>query len=404
MRFILYPLFICTLLGCTQTTHNPDKRLSLLVETLTNSPLKEKLSQCQQSNFYPTDFSIAHRGAPLYYPEHTKESYLAAAKMGAGILECDVTFTKDKQLVCRHSQCDLHTTTNILEIPELAAKCSQPFTPAKGSQAASAKCCTSDITLAEFLTLQGKMDTHNRQAKTISQYLALPAAQQAKAKLTRGTVMSHAQSIALFRQLGVKMTPELKAPMVAMPFNGMSQTDYADKFLEQYRAANIAPQRVFAQSFNLADIQHWLKTAPDFAKNSVFLDERNDTQGLDPLQVQTWQPSMKELYQQGVRIIAPPLWMLVTLDEHQKIVPSPYAKAAKAAGLNIVAWSLERSGSLKNGGGWYYQSISSVIKNEGDVLKLLDVLAQEIGVIGVFSDNPATTSFYANCYKMPQSE
>jgi glycerophosphoryl diester phosphodiesterase len=34
--------------------------------------------------------------------------------MGAGILECDVTFTKDQKLVCRHAQNDLHTTTNIL--------------------------------------------------------------------------------------------------------------------------------------------------------------------------------------------------------------------------------------------------------------------------------------------------
>ena len=25
--------------------------------------------------------------------------------MGAGILECDVTFTKDLELVCRHAQC-----------------------------------------------------------------------------------------------------------------------------------------------------------------------------------------------------------------------------------------------------------------------------------------------------------
>ena len=50
--------------------------------------------------------------------------------MGAGVVECDVTFTKDKALVCRHSQCDLHTTTNILYIPALANKCTTPFTPA----------------------------------------------------------------------------------------------------------------------------------------------------------------------------------------------------------------------------------------------------------------------------------
>ncbi|MBM9510911.1 hypothetical protein JWH17_00785 [Desulfobulbus marinus] len=90
----------------------------------------------------------------MQFPEHTKESYEAAARMGAGIVECDVTFTKDTELVCRHSQCDLHTTTNILAIPELAAKCSEPFTPAEFDagtgellKPAAANCCASDITL-----------------------------------------------------------------------------------------------------------------------------------------------------------------------------------------------------------------------------------------------------------------
>ena len=50
--------------------------------------------------------------------------------MGAGIQECDVTFTNDGQLVCRHDQCDLHTTTNILLTP-LAAQCTRPFSPAE---------------------------------------------------------------------------------------------------------------------------------------------------------------------------------------------------------------------------------------------------------------------------------
>ena len=31
------------------------------------------------------------------------------------------------------------------------------------------------------------------------------------------------------------------------------------------------------------------------------------------------------------------------------------------------------------------------------MLTLLDVLAKDVGVIGVFSDWPATTTFYANC-------
>ena len=78
---------------------------------------------------------------------------MAGIMMGAGIIECDVVVTGDGELVCSHDQCNLHTTTNIVATP-LGAKCSIPFQPASGSQAnATAKCCTSDITLAEFKTL-----------------------------------------------------------------------------------------------------------------------------------------------------------------------------------------------------------------------------------------------------------
>src|SRR5258705_3234537 len=141
-----------------------------LVDKMKDGPLKTELSQCT-GPFHKTEFSFGHRGAALQFPEHSRESYLAAARMGAGVIECDVTFTKDKQLVCRHSQCDLHTTTNILATP-LASKCHQPFSPADGKGTpATAECCTSDITLAEFKTLQGKMDGFNPQATTVDDYL-----------------------------------------------------------------------------------------------------------------------------------------------------------------------------------------------------------------------------------------
>jgi glycerophosphoryl diester phosphodiesterase len=74
-----------------------------LVDDMDPSPLKAALKQCSEKPLKKTDFSIGHRGAGLQFPEHTKESYEAAARMGAGIVECDVTFTKDKQLVCRHA-------------------------------------------------------------------------------------------------------------------------------------------------------------------------------------------------------------------------------------------------------------------------------------------------------------
>jgi len=39
----------------------------------------------------------------------------------------------------------------------------------------------------------------------------------------------------------------------------------------------------------------------------------------------------------------------------------------------------------------------SVLKNDRDMFTLLDVLAQRVGIKGIFSDWPATVTFYANC-------
>ena len=135
MKNILRGLFLLTLSQSLLAVTPPLQSVQVgprpyfLIEKMEASPLKKALQSCINKPLKKTDFSIGHRGAPLQFPEHTKESYEAAAAMGAGILECDVTFTKDLELVCRHSQCDLHTTTNILEIPELAAKCTQGFKP-----------------------------------------------------------------------------------------------------------------------------------------------------------------------------------------------------------------------------------------------------------------------------------
>ena len=63
----------------------------------------------------------------------------------------------------------------------------------------------------------------------------------------------------------------------------------------------------------------------------------------------------------------------------------------------MIAWSLERSGPLANVGGWYYQSVTDAINNDGDMYEVVDVLARDVGVIGIFSDWPATVTWYANC-------
>ena len=213
--------------------------------------------------------------------------------------------------------------------------------------------------------------------------------------------MTHDESIALIKSLGAKFTPELKAPEVAMPFDGdYTQEKYASQMLRAYKDAGIPPSDVFAQSFSLDDILYWLKTEPEFGAQAVYLDGRYETSGLHPSKPETWKPSMTELKAQGVKILAPPIYMMLALNDKNEIVPSEYAKAAKAAGLDLIGWSLERDGPLDRGGGFYHKSIKAAVDRDGDTLTVLDVLAQQVGVRGMFSDWPATTTFYANCMGM----
>jgi len=374
-----------------------------LVNDMDDSPLKDRLTQCLNDEPRRSYFSIGHRGAPLQFPEHTKESYEAAARMGAGVLECDVSFTADAELVCRHSQCDLHTTTNILATP-LAEKCLVPFSPAEFDAdgnlvtPASAKCCTSDLTVAEFKTLQGKMDASNPNATTPEEYLGGTASWRTDLYASRGELLTHAESIQLFRKLGTEFTPELKGVDSEIGFgsSGLDQESYAQKLIDEYKYAGVSWWQVWPQSFNLDDVRYWIENEPGFGRQAVYLDGRYDDPNFDVNDPETWSPSMEELTEMGVQVLAPPTWMLVT-NAGGRIAPSTYAGMANAAGLDLITWTLERSGPLSGGGGWYYQTTSDIINNDGDMLDTLHVLAEEVGVIGVFSDWPATTTFYANC-------
>ncbi|MCU0969606.1 MAG: glycerophosphodiester phosphodiesterase, partial [Rubrivivax sp.] len=391
------------LAGAAQAAEPPIARTAqlgprpyFLVDDMADGALKQKLQACaaERNRFTRRDFSIGHRGAAMQFPEHTRESYIAAARSGAGILECDVTFTKDKQLVCRHAQNDLHTTTNILATP-LAATCIKPFTPAVFDGAgnlvtpASAECRTSEITLAEFKTLRGKMDAFNPRARTVQEYLGGTANWRTDlySGPTSGTLLTHAESIELFKQLGVKMTPELKFPSVAMPFDGFTQEQYAQKLIDEYRAAGVPPRNVWPQSFHKPDVEYWVQRTPAYGRQAVYLDDANTPADL---------PGAAELASykaQGINIWAPPTFALLAVDANGKIVPSQAALDAKAAGLDLITWTLERSGILADGGnGFYYQTIDSAIEREGDVMTVIDVLARDVGVLGIFTDWPATVS------------
>lgn len=349
--------------------------------------------ECAMSKkeFKTSDFSIGHRGAPLQFPEHTEASYRAAARMGAGILECDVTFTSDLELVCRHSQCDLHTTTNVVTIPELNAKCTTPWAPG-----VKPKCCTSDFTLKEIKTLCAKMDASNDVNAETAEGYAFGGTPDFRTDMYSSEcerVLTHVESIELFKGLGAKMTPELKAPGVEMPFNGFSQEDYAAKMINDYKKAGVPAEHVWAQSANLDDIKYWVENS-DYGAQAVALDFEDDREGEDA--DAEWLEKVKAT---GGTIVAPPMWKLVSADG-ETIVSSKFAEQTKAAGMAIISWTLDRTnGPLGDGEKYYWQSLqkAGITLNEGSRLELLDALAQKVGIAAIFDDWAATATFYANC-------
>lgn len=384
-------LVLIMLLATACAGVDPGSRSLELAGALDGSELAERLQSCSAGPFKATRFSIAHRGAPLGYPEHTAEGYIAAARMGAGIIECDVTFTADQQLVCRHSQCDLHRTTNILRTP-LASTCAEPFTPAGTDRSATARCCTSDLTLAQFRTLCGRRDLVDTSATSLTQYLIEPPSPVIDNPMTCARLLTHAESITLIDSLGADFTPELKSPQVAMPFNNeLTQTAYAAKMLDEYRQAGIDPARVFPQSFNIGDVLYWLDNHPEYAEQVVWLDPR----GRQP----NFEASLEDfqrLKQRGVRIVAPPIPMLVQTDARGELQATPYARFARQAGLQIITWTFE-AGVANDPNNWMYRHLNGYVNSEGKMLEVLHFLQDQVGIAGIFSDWPGTVTYYANC-------
>ena len=313
--------------------------------------------------------------------------------MGAGIIECDVTFTKDRELICRHSQCDLHTTTNVVTIPDLNAKCTKPWKPAMGEDPS---CCASDFTLDEIKMLCAKMDSSGSVNATTAEEYAYGGTADFRTDLYALEVCpeipTHMESIQLISEMHAYFTPELKAPSVEMPYEGdYTQEDYAQQMIDEYIAAGIPPEQVWPQSFSPDDVIYWIQNT-DYGDQAVALDEKYYANSTE---IDTW---LDYLVSNDIKIVAPPMQRLIDAapESENLMVPSYYATAAKDRGLDIITWTLERAGPTLSG--FYYESTEGLVDLvQGDLFTQLKVLHDEVGILGIFSDWAATATFYANC-------
>ena len=244
------------------------------------------------------------------------------------------------------------------------------------------------------------MDASNPAATTPAGYLGGTAAWRTDLYASHGTLMTLRGSIRLNRQLGVAHVPELKtgdAARIQRIFGG--QEAYAQKLIDLYRAEGVDPRDVWLQSFDERDIRYWLREEPAFGRQAVYLDDVD--LAAVPAVPRISPTQLGDLHKAGLRVIAPPIGALLAVDATGSLVPSDYAREIRASGFQIIAWSLERS-DLRHGvapGDFYYSfdPAGRAVRGDGDLYAVLDTLARGVGVRGVFSDWPATTTYYANC-------
>lgn len=271
--------------------------------------------------------------------------------------------------------------------PDLNAKCTTPWAPG-----VTPTCCASDFTLHEIKQLCAKMDYADASAETAEEYVYGNVAYYRTDLYGREchAVPTQAESIELGMQYGVKFTPELKSASVEMPYEGdYTQEDYAQQMVDEYTYYGVDPDDVWPQSFNWDDANYWVKYT-DYHQ-AVALNGNYD---LEPADFADHFAQLDE----KVWYYAPPTWMLLDLNDKGHIVASELANYANKLGYYIITWTIERSDPLSStDGGWYYQSTSDALTTDGDIFTTLYALHKEVGVVGVFSDWPATTTFYAHC-------
>jgi glycerophosphoryl diester phosphodiesterase len=177
---------------------------------------------------------IGHRGASGYRPEHTLASYELAIALGADYIEPDLVSTKDHVLVARHEN-DISGTTDVAEHPEFAGR----RTTKVVDGVSITGWFTEDFTLAELKTLRARE--------------RLPDLRPANAVFDRlFQIPTFQEVISLAKREGVGIYPETKHPtyfdrlglsleeplVAALRANGLDRRN-APVFIQSFEVSNL---------------------------------------------------------------------------------------------------------------------------------------------------------------------
>lgn len=178
---------------------------------------------------------IAHRGASGERPEHTLASYRLAIQQGADYIEPDLVITKDHVLVCRHEN-EISGTTDIATHREFADRPKEKTVDG----VTATGWWVEDFTLAELKTLRAKE--------------RLPQLRPANAAYDgQDAIPTFAEALALSRDAGVGIYPELKHPT----FLRAAGLDPVPAFIAAVNAAGgqAAADKMFVQCFEVGALR-----------------------------------------------------------------------------------------------------------------------------------------------------
>lgn len=312
---------------------------------------------------------IAHRGASAYRPEHTMAAYRLAIEQGADYIEPDLVMTRDGVLVCRHEN-EISETTDVAQRPEFASRRREQ----RVDHTTATGWWVEDFTLAELKTLRCKE--------------RLPQLRPAnRAYDGQEQIPTFAEALALAREAGVGIYPELKHPS----FLRSVGLDPVPAFVRDVHAAGgqSAVDAMFVQCFEtwplvlLAQmssirwrcIQLMESYRGPFDREGVLSEDLRSVEGLAAI----------ARYAVG---IGPPKELILRADDAGALTETGLVARAHTAGLQVHTWTMRPENHflpapLRRGDA----NAPDFPRQHGDFDAELRAI-YAAGVDGVFSDAP----------------
>ena len=313
---------------------------------------------------------IAHRGASGERPEHTLAAYRLAIAQGADFIEPDLVMTHDGVLVCRHEN-EISGTTDVAERPEFADRRKEKVVDG----VAATGWWVETFTLAELKTLRCK----ERLPQLRPQNTAFDGQEQ---------VSTFAEVLALAREAGVGIYPELKHPS----FLAAQGLDPVPAFVETVRAegGQRAADAMFVQCFEVRPLQMLAEMVSiRFSCIQLIAAEGGpwDQRGLTP-QAMLSDAGLRDIarYAQGIGVEKT---LVIPRDQSgRSLAATELAARAHAAGLVVHAWTFRAENyflpaALRRGDA----TAPDFMRAHGDLAGELNAFFAA-GVDGVFSDFP----------------